>query len=95
MWKNLPILAITLYLALYCFDASANVINEKFLADEIVPDILDGPLPDLKPLTISYKSTLNVTLGNEFTPMQVREQPLVVWEAEEGVTYTLLMTGKH
>lgn len=41
---------------------------------------------------MTYPNNLKVSLGNELTPTQVKDQPAVKWESEEGVLYTLLMT---
>lgn len=35
---------------------------------------------------------MKVSLGNELTPTQVKDEPAVKWDAEEGALYTLLMT---
>lgn len=73
-----------------------NVINNKFIGEEIVPDIFDQEhMPAaMKPLIISYGSGLVVGLGNELTPSQVREAPTVEWEANDDAYFTLLMTGE-
>lgn len=73
---------------------SANEAYNKFFEAEIVPDILDGPLPDLKSVTVSYPTQLTVNYGNELKPSEVKTQPTVAWEVEEGAVYTLLMTGE-
>lgn len=33
-----------------------------------------------------------VSLGNELTPFQVKDEPLVTWDAEPGALYTLIFT---
>lgn len=35
---------------------------------------------------------VSVNLGNVLTPTQVKDQPTVSWEAEDGAFYTLCMT---
>lgn len=40
---------------------------------------------------VSYRSGARVNLGNELTPTQVKEKPTLMWDAEEGVYYTLLL----
>lgn len=72
---------------------SPKEIKDKFLEEEIVPDVL-ADLPEIKPLKITYPSGINVSLGNILTPTQVKDVPKVEFEAEEGAYYTLLMTGK-
>ncbi|EDW80759.1 uncharacterized protein Dwil_GK11700 [Drosophila willistoni] len=49
---------------------------------------------DVKPsakATISYPSGVEVDLGKELTPTQVKDQPTVTWEADAGSLYTLLL----
>lgn len=41
---------------------------------------------------VTYPSGVNVNFGNELTPTDVKDAPQVLWEAEEGAYYTLLMT---
>jgi len=36
---------------------------------------------------------LNVDLGNELTPTQVKDIPTVHWNADNGTYYLLCMTG--
>lgn len=64
---------------------------EKFVAEGIVSDVIDEA-PG-KVLEVSYLSGVAAN-GSELTPTQVKDQPKVEWEAEEGTFYTLLMTGK-
>ncbi|XP_068156697.1 protein D3-like [Drosophila tropicalis] len=55
----------------------------------IIPDIID-----VKPAakaTIKYPSGVEVDLGKELTPTQVKDQPTVTWDADAGSLYTLLM----
>ena len=33
--------------------------------------------------------------GAQWTPTQVKDQPSVHWEAEDGALYTFIMTGRH
>lgn len=37
-------------------------------------------------------SGVNVCLGNELTPSQVKDKPQVTWNAEKDAYYTLVMT---
>lgn len=64
---------------------------EKFVTEGIVKDVIDEA-PG-KVLKLSYPSGVTVD-GSELTPTQVKDQPKVEWEAEDGAFYTLLMTGK-
>lgn len=65
-------------------------ILEKFSTEGIVKDVIDEA-PG-KVLKVSYPSGVTVE-GSELTPTQVKDQPKVEWEAEDGVFYSLLMTG--
>ncbi|XP_030558708.1 protein D3 [Drosophila novamexicana] len=59
----------------------------------IVPDVLDEAPPKDK-LKVSYAGEVAVQEGNELTPTQVKDEPLVTWEAAEGdeaTLHTLLM----
>lgn len=40
---------------------------------------------------MSYPSDVHVQLDNELTPTQVKDIPRVIWNAEKGVYYTLMM----
>lgn len=89
--------AFFLLLALIYSDKSSAQVREKFIEAQIVPDILDlNSLPNpLGSLNISYPSGVNVTLGNELTPTQVKDKPEVKWNSVSGMHYALLMTGKY
>lgn len=64
-------------------------VLEKFFTDKIVADIIDEA-PG-KVLKVSYPSGVSAE-GVELTPTQVKDEPKVEWEAEDGF-YTLLLTG--
>ncbi|XP_013102441.1 protein D3 [Stomoxys calcitrans] len=55
----------------------------------IIPDIIDTKPGAIAKIT--YGGGVTVELGKELTPTQVKDQPEVTWEAEEGALYTLLM----
>lgn len=94
MSNQLSFTIITLFCVLYRIEASSSKeIQNKFRDEGISPDVIDD-LPELSLLKISYPSGVNVNLGNVLTPTQVKEQPKIEWDAEEGAFYTLLMTGK-
>lgn len=65
---------------------------EKFKSDGIIPDIFDD-VDNLQEVQVSSPSGVQVN-GSELTPTNVKDQPSVQWNAEEGSFYTLLMTGK-
>ncbi|XP_073818982.1 protein D3-like [Musca autumnalis] len=55
----------------------------------IIPDVIDA-----KPGAIAmvvYPANVEVELGKELTPTQVKDKPEVSWETDEGALYTLLM----
>lgn len=54
--------------------------------DDIVPDVLDAvPAGTIK---VIYGDDLEVKQGNELTPTQVKDQPIVSWSGlEESPTY--------
>ncbi|XP_017082727.1 protein D3 [Drosophila eugracilis] len=59
--------------------------------DDIVPDVLDAvPAETIK---VTYGDGLQVKQGNELTPTQVKDQPIVDWSGLEGKSnlVTLLM----
>lgn len=85
---------LTLFWVASCLEATPSEVVNKFREDEIVPDVIEDFKSELPLLKISYPSGKEVYLGNILTPTQVKDQPDVEWEAEEGALYTLLMTGK-
>lgn len=96
MSKHLSIVLITLFCVLYRIEAGSEqhgLVANKFRDQEITPDVVED-LPDLDSLKISYPAGIKVKLGNVLTPTQVKDQPTVEWEGEDGAYYTLLMTGK-
>lgn len=44
-------------------------------------------------LKVWYRSGVAVNLGNELTPIQVKDVPEVSWKAEKRAYYTLVMTN--
>lgn len=93
MSKHLSIAVVVLFAVVSGIQASSDEVKTKFIDAKISPDVLES-VPDLKALKISYPSGVTVNLGNVLTPTQVQDQPKVEWDAEEGVLYTLLMTGE-
>lgn len=94
MSKYLSLVFIALSCAVYQTEASVKEVQNKFASEEIVPDVIaDFPEPKTE-LKISYPSGVKVELGNVLTPTQVKDQPKVEWDAEDGALYTLLMTGR-
>jgi len=64
-------------------------VLKKFVSDEIVPDLIDEAPKTL--LKVSYSGGVTVD-GGELTPTQVKDEPKVEWQADDGSFYTLLMT---
>ncbi|CAB3397106.1 unnamed protein product [Caenorhabditis bovis] len=69
----------------------ASMTDEAFVKNEIVKDVLFSDPPSKK-CTVKFNSGVEVDLGNELTPTQVKDQPEVKWDAEDGALYTLIMT---
>ncbi|XP_040157302.1 protein D2-like [Anopheles arabiensis] len=69
---------------------AANPTTEAFERNEIVPDLIDvAPEQTIK---ITYpQSDVEVSLGNQLTPTQVKARPKLCWEVEPSALYTLLM----
>ena len=61
-----------------------------FIKDEIIPDLLDAAIE--KVLKISYNSGVELNPGDILTPTQVKDQPIVEFDAVDGDFYTILMT---
>jgi hypothetical protein len=66
-------------------------VLEKFASEGIIPDVIDEA-PG-KAVKVSYPSGA-IAEGVELTPTQVKDEPKVEWESEDGSFYTLLLTGK-
>lgn len=70
--------------------AFGGEVDDKFRSAKIVPDLLQKAPEGL--LDVEFECGLT-TLGNKFTPMQVRNRPKVSWKgAKENENYTLIMT---
>ncbi|XP_070490205.1 protein D3-like [Chironomus tepperi] len=83
-----------LFLGIYLGLVNLNCVNmsasEAFTSNEIVPDILDDAPKEL--LKVSYTSGINLEIGSELTPTQVKDQPNVEYEGDNDAFYTLLLT---
>ncbi|CAD6188089.1 unnamed protein product [Caenorhabditis auriculariae] len=69
----------------------ASMTSEAFTKHEVVPDVLPNSPPS-KTVSVRFNSGAEVSLGNVLTPTQVKDQPQIAWEAEEGALYTLIKT---
>lgn len=92
MSKNLSLTLLVLFCFHYRIKASSDEVKTKFRDEQIEPDVIDDLL-DIVLLKIKYSSGIDVELGETLTPTQVKDQPDVTWEAEDGAFYTLLMTS--
>lgn len=55
---------------------------------QIVPDVVDNAPPET--LSVQY-GTIEVNLGNEITPFDVKDEPKVQWNADSDSYYTIAM----
>ncbi|XP_034237515.1 uncharacterized protein LOC117642987 [Thrips palmi] len=68
--------------------STSTFINME--AHGVVPDIIDvAPAGTVK---VAYPSGVAVDNGKELTPRQVKDQPSVTWDAEDGAFYLVVMT---
>ncbi|CAG2176915.1 unnamed protein product [Oppiella nova] len=58
--------------------------------DGVVPDVIDSVPKDK--ITVKYSSGVEVNFGNELTPTQVKDKPVVDWPADRNSYYTLVMS---
>ncbi|EDW97859.1 protein D2 [Drosophila yakuba] len=68
----------------------AGSVEEAFRSHQVVPDVIPEP-PNLL-LKVVYSNNLVAKDGLELTPTQVKDQPIVEWDAQPGEFYTLIMT---
>ncbi|CAJ0923126.1 unnamed protein product, partial [Mesorhabditis belari] len=61
---------------------------EQFTKECVVPDVI--PTVPRQILQIKYDSGVEVEMGNELTPTQVKDVPTVTWEAEPNALYSLI-----
>ncbi|XP_054153623.1 protein D3-like [Oppia nitens] len=55
----------------------------------IIPDIIDNC--PVNTVQITYNNSKSVEFGNELTPTQVSDEPVVHWPAKRNALYTLVM----
>ncbi|EDV48022.1 uncharacterized protein Dere_GG13347 [Drosophila erecta] len=68
----------------------ADSVEEVFRSHQVVPDVIPEPPNQL--LKVTYSNNLVAKDGVELTPTQVKDQPVVEWDAQPGAFYTLIMT---
>ncbi|CAG2116829.1 unnamed protein product [Medioppia subpectinata] len=56
----------------------------------VVPGVIDTVPKNI--IKVHYPSGVDVNVGNELTPLSVKDEPTVQWPTEKGVYYTLVMT---
>ncbi|KAL7306118.1 hypothetical protein TKK_0001568 [Trichogramma kaykai] len=72
-----------------CFLSVAHGdVMSDFKTHEIVPDVLKEAPAQL--LSVNYKG-IEVKVGDELTPTQVKDTPTLKWNAEESSFYTISM----
>lgn len=83
--------SIFIVILLICVKKSlTDEVDEKFRSSKIVDDLL--PKSPGSILDVEFDCGFT-TLGNKFTPLQVRNRPKVTWKgAKEDEFYTLIMT---
>ncbi|XP_068623268.1 protein D3-like isoform X2 [Battus philenor] len=67
-----------------------STIAKSFAELEVVPDVV--PVAPTSLLKVVYPSGVEVNLGNELTPTQVKDEPTLTWDAESDALYTVAMT---
>lgn len=83
-------LLLVAFLAIAIGEAFCGEVDDKFRSAKIVPDLI-ARAPDAL-LEVEFDCGFT-TLGNKFTPLQVRNRPKVSWkEAKEDEFYTLIFT---
>ncbi|XP_059608530.1 protein D3-like [Phlebotomus argentipes] len=87
--SNMPPYKVLLFISVIISVIAADVdVASAFISFEIVPDAISSA-PE-NPLTIKYASGVEVKYGNELAPTDVKDQPMVTWEADPEDFYTLL-----
>lgn len=83
--KRCIILCVLVAYFPHCFS------DNKMEAHQLVPDILDFVPPHVA--TVKFPSGVSMSLGNELTPLQVKDAPSEVdFPSEPGALYTILFT---
>ncbi|XP_046964377.1 protein D3-like [Vanessa cardui] len=68
----------------------SSAVAKSFQTNAIVSDVIPKAPSCL--VKVKYPSGVEVKLGNELTPTQVKDVPTVTWEAEANSYYVLVMT---
>ncbi|CAH0713926.1 unnamed protein product, partial [Brenthis ino] len=67
-----------------------STVAKSFESNAVVPDVVPKAPSDR--ISVVYPSGVEVNEGNELTPTQVKDVPLVQWEAQPDAYYVLAMT---
>ena len=66
----------------------SSKLKEKFEAEKVIPDVIDSSPTNC--IVIKYATGVEVRLGNELTPTQVKDIPTnLTWPTEPNALYTL------
>ncbi|KFB36929.1 AGAP002049-PA-like protein [Anopheles sinensis] len=63
--------------------------SEAFERNDLVADLVN--VAPEHTIQVKYPSKVEVSLGNELTPTQVKDRPTVCWPTESDTLYTLVM----
>ncbi|KAG5878105.1 hypothetical protein JTB14_017972 [Gonioctena quinquepunctata] len=67
----------------------SDSVHDKMESHGVVPDVID--VAPNKILEVTYPSGVKVDLGNELTPIQVKDEPKLKWGPEDNSLYTVAM----
>uniref|UniRef100_A0A1A9ZSW7 Uncharacterized protein n=1 Tax=Glossina pallidipes TaxID=7398 RepID=A0A1A9ZSW7_GLOPL len=68
----------------------ANDVENAFEEHKVVPDVIDTAPQQF--LDVIYDKDIKAEKGVQLTPTQVKNEPTVMWAADEGAYYSLIMT---
>nr|CAD7429483.1 unnamed protein product [Timema monikensis] len=61
-----------------------------FKYSRLVPDVIDSAPKTM--LKVRYPSGIGASFGNRLTPTQVKDEPTVMFPADSGAMYTIILT---
>ena len=67
-----------------------NLLEDLFMGNEMIPDVLDGA--PLYPLDLVYK-TVRTYPGMRLTADMTRGQPMLHWPADPSAYYTVVVSN--
>ncbi|XP_057668960.1 protein D3-like isoform X1 [Diorhabda carinulata] len=73
----------------YSVQSGDNMLKEKMEKEEVIPDVIDKVPEEVT--EVIYPSGAKVNLGNELTPTQVKDEPVVKWTSDDNAFYTVAM----